>query len=231
MTNSKPFNRYRIDTRQRLVTTAEVFDRETGEVVAIGETTLSPNDSNDPKLGREIATGRAFKQLLQNVKLTDVEDAQDSADDAFNRGFQQGQIRGANFAAQNGQESKLDYFLEGVRVGHSQHPQITEAIKTGQFFATEPPTPGPLALPKPPVASQVVLNPSPCGPYTKLSYEPGDRVLHINDTWGIVGTVIGKGLTSRDSICEDRYDIEWPLQGGTSVLDYPVKYLKSAPSV
>ncbi len=227
MTNSKPFNRYRIDTRQRLVTTAEVFDRETGEVVAVGETTLSPNDSNDPKLGREIATGRAFKQLLQNVRITNAQDAEDLAEEAWNVGFNQGRNQ-QSFDAQN---TSLDYFLEGVRVGHSQHPQITEAIKTGQFFATALPTPGPLALPKPAVASPVVLNPSPCGPFTKLSYEPGDRVQHVNDNTGIVGIVLGKGLTSRDSICEDRYDIEWPLQGGTSVLDYPVKVLKSAPSV
>ncbi len=220
MTNTKPFNRYKVETFQRLVTTAQVIDRETQEVVAEGSTVLSPNDTNDQKLGREIATGRAFKQFLQNERITNADDAEAKASEIYEEGLEVG------FRSGRSQQSSLDYFLEGVRVGHSQHPQISEFYKACEAFQGPP-----IALPAAPEPPQVVLNPSPCGPYTKLSYEPGDRVLHVNDTKNVIGVVVSKKSTDPHSICNDRYNIVWPLAWGPVVLDYPVEYLKSAPSV
>lgn len=106
-------NKYKIETRQRLVTTAEIIDRTTGQVVATGQTVLSPEDAdyrsfpgNDVKTASDTALGRAFKRLSKSIPQPVPEPALVS-----------------------GLTVPQSAFLEGVRVGQSQHPQISAALK------------------------------------------------------------------------------------------------------
>lgn len=130
MTRPTP-SRYKLQTRQALITYAEVVDQTSGEIIASGETTLNSEEidysrfpGNDQKLAKEIASGRAFKQLLQSRVLTENE--------------QKAQLAGS---ALRDAEREVYAFAKGFDVGvdatisslRSTSPQAREVLVRADF--------------------------------------------------------------------------------------------------
>ena len=57
-----------VQTKRRIATISEIVDND-GRVLAKGQTVLSPEDTDVPRIGEDISLGRAFRQLLDNQRL------------------------------------------------------------------------------------------------------------------------------------------------------------------